>query len=338
MICSTRMLWILIKWFFATTSKTMDVFDTTAGSSLSTRLRNFQQSNSSTHIFLSSRFIHRSIEDEDHYQIYGVFPIPTERPQTNVMSQPEHHVAQPVHAPPPSHMNYYSNCDNMIANQPPQSNQTAQAFPQNSTMPMISRRRSFGMADSNIEPMIPQKRPHLEEIRTAAVTTVTYNGQNNDNSHQCRYVEPNIGQTMNGIPTTVPNSVAQVQPPHVSAPAVTSVVISEDVINIYRLYEEHNLLRRRVEINEERLQELRATNTYLLQQNEQLRRQIQCSCANTIVNPVTLTTASQPTATPVIYWYPHDKFNTWFTKFRYSWIGFERRFNSTGASTSDSNR
>lgn len=86
-----------------------------------------------------------------------------------------------------------------------------------------------------------------------------------------------------------------------AAPIVTSVVIGEDVINIYRLYEEHNLLRRRVEINEERLQELRATNQYLLHQNEQLRRQTQCSCTSTLVNPVTLTTASQPTATQVNY-------------------------------------
>lgn len=84
-----------------------------------------------------------------------------------------------------------------------------------------------------------------------------------------------------------------------TASPVTSVVIGEDVINIYRLYEEHNLLRRRVEINEERLQELRATNTYLLHQNEQLRRQSQCSCTSTIVNPVTLTTASQQSAPQV---------------------------------------
>lgn len=84
-----------------------------------------------------------------------------------------------------------------------------------------------------------------------------------------------------------------------TASPITSVVIGEDVINIYRLYEEHNLLRRRVEINEERLQELRATNTYLLHQNEQLRRQSQCSCTSTIVNPVTLTTASQQSAPQV---------------------------------------
>lgn len=111
-----------------------------------------------------------------------------------------------------------------------------------------------------------------------------------------------MNQAMN-LPSTIPpNSVAPIQTsigPTVSAPQVTSVVIGEDVINIFRLYEEHNLLRRRVEINEERLQELRATNTYLLQQNEQLRRQTQCSCTNTIVNPVTLTTASQPSAAPV---------------------------------------
>lgn len=148
----------------------------------------------------------------------------------------------------------------------------------------------------------------MDEIRPVNVPTSNYNTANGDNSHGCRFIDQNIigGQAVNGQQpppqistqtTGTSNSLVQVQaqPP----PAVASVVIAEDVINIYRLYEEHNLLRRRVEINEERLQELRATNSYLLQQNEQLRRQTQCSCANTIVNPVTLTTASQQSAAPV---------------------------------------
>lgn len=79
------------------------------------------------------------------------------------------------------------------------------------------------------------------------------------------------------------------------------IIILFRKINIKKsLYEEHNLLRRRVEINEERLHELRATNTYLLHQNDQLRRQTQCSCSNTI-NPVTLTTTSQPQQ-PTVSW------------------------------------
>lgn len=222
--------------------------------------------------------------------------MPTERPQqasTN-MSHPEHHVAALPPPPPTQHLNYYPNHENIMSNQPqPQPSQSAPTFVHNVTMPPTSRRRSFGMTDSNIEQNLPPKRPHLEDIRSQSVSTSAYNTQNNDNSHQCRFVEPSVGH----VPTTVPNSVAQLQQPNVS---VASVVIAEDVINIYRLYEEHNHLRRRVEINEERLHELRATNTFLLQQNDQLRRQTQCSCTSTIVNPVTLTTASQQTATPVI--------------------------------------
>lgn len=236
------------------------------------------------------RFIHRSIEDEEHYRQYGVFPMPAERPPVPPnMNQQDHHTAPPVH-PPPQHMNYYQNRETIITNQPPQSNQPPSVFTQNKAIP-LTRRRSFGMTENILEPIMPPKRPHLEDIRT-----ITYNTQNNESSHQCRFVEQNLGHVVNSQSATVPNSVAQVQPPPQS---VTSVVIAEDVINIYRLYEEHNLLRRRVEINEERLQELRATNTYLLQQNEQLRRQTQCSCTNTIVSPVTLTTASQQSATPV---------------------------------------
>lgn len=237
-----------------------------------------------------------------------MFPLPVERPPVpTTISQPDHHVtsvaapvASQIHPPqaPPPHLNYYQNRENMINQQQisqQQTNQPPPLYTQNSTMPLISRRRSFGMSDNNMESIMPSKRQHIEEIRSSTVSTPTYQTQNNDNSHQCRFVD----QTVNGpVPTSVPNSVAQVQ--NVSAQPVASVVIAEDVINIYRLYEEHNLLRRRVEINEERLQELRATNQYLLQQNEQLRRQTQCSCTNTIVNPVTLTTASQQSATPVM--------------------------------------
>lgn len=239
-----------------------------------------------------SRFIHRSIEDEEHYRLYGVFPLPTERPPlASNMNQQEHHKTAPTHPPPPAptHMNYYPNRENMIANQMPPTSQPAQPFSQVTSMPLVARRRSFGMAENSLDPIMPPKRPHLEDIRSSTVSTPAYNTQTNETTHQCRFVEQNVGQAVPNSPsTTVPNSVA-------------SVVIAEDMtaISIYRLYEEHNLLRRRVEINEERLQELRATNTYLLQQNEQLRRQTQCSCANTIVNPVTLTTASQQSATPV---------------------------------------
>lgn len=223
--------------------------------------------------------------------------MPTERPATATnMNQPDHHIAPPSHPPPPPHLNYYQNRENMM-NQAPPSSQPAPIFTQNGSI-LVSRRRSYGMGDSNLESLIPlQKRPHMD---SSTVSASPYNNQNNENGHQCRFVEQNVGQAVNAQSTTAPNSVAQVQPQPISAPAVASVVIAEDVINIYRLYEEHNLLRRRVEINEERLQELCATNTYLLQQNEQLRRQTQCSCTNTIVNPVTLTTASQQSATPVI--------------------------------------
>lgn len=226
--------------------------------------------------------------------------MPTERPPlASNMNQQEHHIAAPTHPPPPpTHMNYYPNRENMIANQMPPTSQPAQSFPQVTSMPLVSRRRSFGMTENGLDPIMPAKRPHLEEIRSPTVPNPTYNTQANETTHQCRFVEQNVGPAVNSPSTTVPNSVAQVQAP----PPVASVVIADadmTAISIYRLYEEHNLLRRRVEINEERLQELRATNTYLLQQNEQLRRQTQCSCTNTIVNPVTLTTASQQSAAPV---------------------------------------
>lgn len=133
--------------------------------------------------------------------------------------------------------------------------------------------------------VIPSKRPHMDE------SFVTYNQQSvavqhlNGGQHRPLAYEQQPAPVIAAPPTNAAPTIPQA--------TMTSVVIGEDVINIYRLYEEHNLLRRRVEINEERLHELRATNTYLLHQNEQLRRQSQCSCTSTIVNPVTLTTTSQ---------------------------------------------
>lgn len=62
-----------------------------------------------------------------------------------------------------------------------------------------------------------------------------------------------------------------------------------DIMTILRRFEdEHNMLRCRVEANEVKIAELRASNDYLLSQNAHLRTRV--------VNPVTVTT-SQPQAT-----------------------------------------
>lgn len=71
---------------------------------------------------------------------------------------------------------------------------------------------------------------------------------------------------------------------------------SPDIIGILRRFEEEiSQLRRRVEANEVKIAELRASNDYLMSQNAQLRisNVQQCSA---VVNPVTVTT-SQPQAT-----------------------------------------
>lgn len=150
------------------------------------------------------------------------------------------------------------------------------------------RRRSYNMIDNNAmengnnAPNM-NKRAHMDD-------GTPYSNPNNETVQRSQAYD---GSTASGTGTIMANPPATSGASTTSS-ALTSVVIGEDVINLYRLYEEHNLLRRRVEINEERLQELRATNSYLLHQNEQLRRQTQCSCTSTIVNPVTLTTTSQP--------------------------------------------
>lgn len=71
---------------------------------------------------------------------------------------------------------------------------------------------------------------------------------------------------------------------------------SPDIIGILRRFEEEiSQLRRRVEANEVKIAELRASNDYLMSQNAQLRLSNAQQCSG-VVNPVTVTT-SQPQAT-----------------------------------------
>lgn len=78
-----------------------------------------------------------------------------------------------------------------------------------------------------------------------------------------------------------------------------SINSSPDMIGILRRFEEEiSQLRRRVEANEVKVAELRASNDYLMSQNAQLRLSNAQQCS-AVVNPVTVTT-SQPQATQVI--------------------------------------
>lgn len=236
------------------------------------------------------RFIHRNIEEEEHYRQFGVFPLPAERPPVVSLQQ----MAPEQQIPPPPAQSFYQphvHNEELVPTAQPQQQQQFQQNACQLQQTATQKRRSYGMAELNNTVEI-SKRSRVDDV---PCTLSQYNPQRNE-PHQQRRIAT-YEQSM-VVPVT---SAVSMPAPTVAATAspVTSVVIGEDVINIYRLYEEHNLLRRRVEINEERLQELRATNSYLLHQNEQLRRQSQCSCTSTIVNPVTLTTASQQSAQQV---------------------------------------
>lgn len=274
------------------------------------------------------RFIHRTIEDEEFYRQCGSFPphpehlppppLPPPPSQQNggpnVANHPPFASLAPVngqHMPPqfyqrprdepsmPVHPNapYNTNGNNNNNN----GNATnAHNTASHNQMGPNGRRRSYGMVSAPPPDTLPAKRPHIDEsfAYNQPIASMSMNGESAHHNGYEQQPQQSQPTQNNVIASSVANTAAQ--PPAVVPPTtLTSVVIGEDVINIYRLYEEHNLLRRRVEINEERLQELRATNTYLLHQNEQLRRQTQCSCTSTIVNPVTLTTTSQQQPPPV---------------------------------------
>lgn len=72
---------------------------------------------------------------------------------------------------------------------------------------------------------------------------------------------------------------------------------SPDMIGILRRFEEEiSQLRRRVEANEVKIAELRASNDYLMSQNAQIRLSNNVQQCSAVVNPVAVTT-SQPQAT-----------------------------------------
>lgn len=91
-----------------------------------------------------------------------------------------------------------------------------------------------------------------------------------------------------------------------------SINSSPDMIGILRRFEEEiSQLRRRVEANEVKVAELRASNDYLMSQNAQLRLSNAQQCS-AVVNPVTVTT-SQPQATVSAHQhYGYDIFLTLF--------------------------
>lgn len=105
------------------------------------------------------RFIHRSIEDEEHYRQYGVYPLLQER-QTIAPPPSDGHHMNGV-APPP--MNY----NTMIANQ-----HSGQIFQPNNNNnnnnnqmapSMVCRRRSFCMSD-NDQGIPLAKRQHIDDM------------------------------------------------------------------------------------------------------------------------------------------------------------------------------
>lgn len=219
-----------------------------------------------TNIF---RFIHRHIEDEDYYREYGFFSTPNDRPTINPMQGDRNHYQngdnganslQPQYPTQPQHPAHPPHPAHPAHAVHPAHPQHTQPPPHPQQLQQMQRRRSFCDNDS-----MPPKRIHLDDDR--------------------------YGNHSNIRPATalVQQSPTQV----ITSNQLTSLVIGEDIVNIVRLMEEQNILRRRMEASEERMQELRASNQYLLQQNEKILNKLNCSCTKTIVSPVTLTTASQ---------------------------------------------
>jgi hypothetical protein len=70
----------------------------------------------------------------------------------------------------------------------------------------------------------------------------------------------------------------------------------DDLITVLRRFEEeHQMLKRRVEANELKIAELRASNEYLMTQNAQLR--LSTVQVSRVVNPVTVTNTQSPQQT-----------------------------------------
>lgn len=264
--------------------------------------------------FFNCRFLHYTLEEEEYYRKFNKFPVNVAEMQYNERSSPP----PPIFCPEMLNTGHcrHRDCQYHSESHPPPPPQ-AQAS-QNCSAPSMRRiefdqkwtERSMMIRD-NYNQTCDMQRPNAE-----------YMPQNQPQQHHPQQLVDDFGAMKRS------SSSERYEPFKRFRSDTDGISSSPDMIGILRRFEEEiSQLRRRVETNEVKVAELRASNDYLMSQNAQIRLSNAQQCS-AVVNPVTVTT-SQPQATVsedlpriVLPSYNIFCFNL-FSKLPYQWLRFK---------------
>lgn len=178
----------------------------------------------------------------------------------------------------------HRDCQYHSENHPPPPPPQSQA-PQSCTAPSI-RRMEFDQKWTERSMMI---RDNYNQTCDMQRPNGDYMSQNQSQQHH--------SQQMDGFGAMKRSSSERYEPFKRFRSDTDGISSTADIIGILRRFEEEiSQLRRRVETNEVKIAELRASNDYLMSQNAQIRLSNAQQCS-AVVNPVTVVTTSQQQAT-----------------------------------------
>lgn len=212
-----------------------------------------------------SRFLHYSIDEEEHYRKYGEFPI-TQQQQDDFSSNQNN-----INVNNNGNHEHYSG-DYEYGNK---------GFFNNSSSSSNGNRSLPSILDSDLFHPCQQR-----------IEGCSLHCHNNDRGFS------------NG-PSSFRNSLKRLNSQdrdflQQQQPKFKRCREDEIMVVLRRFEEEHQMLKRRVEANELKIAELRASNEYLMTQNAQLR--LSTVQVSRVVNPVTVTNTQSPqqTQTPQV--------------------------------------
>lgn len=257
------------------TFKIRDVHASIASKCLTIDIR--QASTSQQNVFF--RFLHYTLEEEEYYRKFNKFPVNVAEMQYERSSPP------PIFCPEMLNTGHcrHRDCQYHSENHQPQPPPPSQA-PQSCPAPSM-RRIEFDQKWTERSMMI---RDNYNQTCDMQRQNADYMSQSQSQQHHSQQLVDDFGAMKR-------SSSSERYEPFKRFRSDTESS-SPDIIGILRRFEEEiSQLRRRVEANEVKVAELRASNDYLMSQNAQLRLSNAQQCS-AVVNPVTVTT-SQPQAT-----------------------------------------
>lgn len=231
--------------------------------------------------YLNFRFLHYTLEEEEYYRKFNKFPVNVAEMQYDRSSPPP-----PIFCPEMLNTGHcrHRECQYHSENHPPPP-PPSQA-PQNCA-PQSMRRIEFDQKWTERSMMI---RDNYKQSCDMQRSNADYMTQSPSQQHHSQQLMDDFG------PMKRSSSSERYEPFKRFRSDTDGIGSSPDIIGILRRFEEEiSQLRRRVEANEVKIAELRASNDYLMSQNAQLRLSNAQQCS-AVVNPVTVTT-SQPQAT-----------------------------------------